>query len=210
MLTTGPWFRQSPGHADFRVRGKIPLLVQTLGEGLIIGSMGAVMGFVVSDGEVVRGAVTIGLVSGLGFLFLLGVPRWLEYPTATATAVSPRSTWRADRKLTLIRSLLTAIVVVLMAEVIGWETGHSLTIALVAGLLLGVLFGLIIGRRHAWLAYSLSTFRLASKGELPLRAMNFLEDAHRLGLLRAEGPFYQFRHMELQQHLSGGVDPPRR
>src|SRR4051812_20214111 len=40
------------------------------------------------------------------------------------------------------------------------------------------------------LAYSLFTFQLASKGALPLRAVEFLEDAHRLGLLPAEGPLF--------------------
>jgi hypothetical protein len=210
LLTTGPWFTQAPGHADFRIRGKIPLLLETLTEALAIGLMGALVGLAASHGSVVRGALPIGLVSGLGFLFMLGLPRWLEYPTTTTSAVSPRSTWRADRKLTLIRSLLAALVVVLMAEIIGWQAKRSLTTALVAGLLLGLLFGLVIGRHHAWLAYKLSIFRLASRGALPLRAMGFLEDAHRLGLLRAEGPFYQFRHLELQRHLSDGADRPRR
>ena len=33
--------------------------------------------------------------------------------------------------------------------------------------------------------------------------MPFLDDAHRLGLLRAVGPLYQFRHVELQAYLAG-------
>jgi hypothetical protein len=171
--------------------------------------MGGIVGYLTSEYSIARGAVPFGLISGLGFLFLFGVPRWLEYPTTTTTAVSPRSTWQADRRLTLIRSLLAALVVVIMVEAIGSLVTPHLTVELVAGLLLGLLFGLIIGRRHAWLAYNLSTFRLASKGALPLRAMEFLEDAHRLGLLRAEGPFYQFRHVELQKHLSGSTERPR-
>jgi hypothetical protein len=32
--------------------------------------------------------------------------------------------------------------------------------------------------------------------------MTFLDDAHRLGLLRVVGPAYQFRHAELQDHLA--------
>lgn len=32
--------------------------------------------------------------------------------------------------------------------------------------------------------------------------MAFLEDAHRLGLLRVVGSAYQFRHAELQDHLA--------
>jgi hypothetical protein len=201
MLTTGPWFRQSPGHADFGVHGKRPLFLQTLMEALTIGLMGAVVGWLTSQGRPGY-AMTIGLASGLGFLCVVGVPRWLEYPTATTTARSPRSTWQADRNLTLIRVLLTAIVVALMAGIVAWQAKLSLVTALVGGSLLGLLFGLVVGHHHAWLAYSLSVLRLASRGVLPLRAMGFLEDAHRLGLLRAEGPFYQFRHVELQKHLS--------
>jgi ketosteroid isomerase-like protein len=32
--------------------------------------------------------------------------------------------------------------------------------------------------------------------------MRFLDDAHRLGLLRTVGPIYQFRHAELQDHFA--------
>jgi hypothetical protein len=32
--------------------------------------------------------------------------------------------------------------------------------------------------------------------------MPFLDDAHRLGLLHAVGPRYQFRHAQLQDHLA--------
>lgn len=206
MLTTGSWVTQSPGYADFRLRGKVPLLLYTLVEALIIGLMGALVGWLTSH-EFVRGAMTIGLPSGLGFLLVLGVPRWFEYPTTTTAAVSPRSTWQADRNLTLIR-ILIGIVVGLMAGIIGLQARLSLTTALVGGLLLGLLFGLIMGHHHAWLAYSLSVLRLASKGALPVRAMGFLEDAHRLGLLRAEGPFYQFRNIELQKHLSDEQHAP--
>jgi hypothetical protein len=35
-----------------------------------------------------------------------------------------------------------------------------------------------------------------------------LEDAHRLSLLRAVGPVYQFRHAELQDYLADAYQPP--
>lgn len=31
---------------------------------------------------------------------------------------------------------------------------------------------------------------------------------HRLGLLRAVGPLYQFRHAELHDHLAASASPP--
>jgi hypothetical protein len=77
---------------------------------------------------------------------------------------------------------------------------------LVAGVPVGIVggldFGLLPGRHHAWLAYLIATYRLARGHRLPRRLMPFLDDMHRLGLLRAVGPFYQFRHAELQEHLA--------
>ncbi|MFC5827192.1 hypothetical protein [Nonomuraea insulae] len=35
----------------------------------------------------------------------------------------------------------------------------------------------------------------------------FLDDMHRLGLLRTVGPVYQFRHAELQDHLAPAPSP---
>jgi hypothetical protein len=55
-------------------------------------------------------------------------------------------------------------------------------------------------------AYLITTVVLWAGHRLPLRLMRFLDDAHRLGLLRAVGPTYQFRHAELQDHLAE-VDP---
>ncbi|MFF4259734.1 hypothetical protein ACFY1L_52135 [Streptomyces sp. NPDC001663] len=42
----------------------------------------------------------------------------------------------------------------------------------------------------------------ATRRRLPFGLMPFLDDAHRLGLLRAVGPEYQFRHAEFQDHLA--------
>jgi hypothetical protein len=52
------------------------------------------------------------------------------------------------------------------------------------------------------MAYLITTYRLARAGRLPRTLMPFLDDAHRLGLLRAVGPAYQFRHAELHDHLA--------
>lgn len=70
------------------------------------------------------------------------------------------------------------------------------------GLTLGLAAGLAAGRHHAWMAYVIATSRLALAGRLPRNLMSFLDDAHRLGLLRAVGPIYQFRHAELQDRLA--------
>jgi hypothetical protein len=206
VIMIGSWFTESPGHANFQVRGRLFQLLGVLRDGLIVGAVGAVIGWLTvkpSFGpEVALTAATkIGPLSGIGFVVVLSLIRWVEHPATTATARSPRSTWRADRNLTIIR-IVSGLVVGLMGGFIAQEARLSPIVTVVGGLLLGLLFGLMLGRHHAWLAYKLTVPRLATKGMLPLRAMDFLDDAHRLGLLRAEGPYYQFRHVELQQHLA--------
>jgi hypothetical protein len=53
-----------------------------------------------------------------------------------------------------------------------------------------------------WWAVTVATARHAANGRLPGDLAAFLDDAHRLGLLRAVGAVYQFRHAELQDHFA--------
>ncbi|MBB6554540.1 NACHT domain-containing protein [Nonomuraea rubra] len=205
VLATGAWFRETPGHADFRLRGKLFDLVRVLPSGIFVGILGAIIGWL--SGTLLRNqeaglvaARQVGLLSGIGFVVVLSLIRWVERPATDASARSPRSTWRADRNLTVIR-IVSGLAVGVIGALIVWGLKLSL-IAIIGGGLAGLLFGLLLGSHHAWLAYNLTVPRLATRGSLPLRAMDFLDDAHRLGLLRTEGPYYQFRHVELQQHLA--------
>ncbi|QXV62956.1 hypothetical protein CVV72_12860 [Amycolatopsis sp. TNS106] len=68
--------------------------------------------------------------------------------------------------------------------------------------IIGLLAGLLPGQHHAWPAYVTAVNKLARTGQLPRNLMRFLDDAHRLGLLRAVGPAYHFRHAELEEHLA--------
>jgi hypothetical protein len=43
---------------------------------------------------------------------------------------------------------------------------------------------------------------LGIRKHIPGRLMRFLDDAHRVGLLRRVGPVYQFRHAKLQDRLA--------
>ncbi|MEQ4722194.1 NACHT domain-containing protein [Nonomuraea sp. B19D2] len=202
----GSWFTESPGHADFHLRGRLAELLPALRDGLIVGALGAIVGWLMPYASrtpefAPTSSAEIGLLSFVGYVALLSLIRWVESPTADLTARSPRSTWQADRNLTAIR-ILGGLVVGLATTGVLLYSALPLTMTIVVGLVLGLLFGLVLGRHHAWLAYKLTVPRLATKGRLPLRAMDFLDDAHRLGLLRTEGPYYQFRHIELQQHLA--------
>ncbi|MEV0235606.1 NACHT domain-containing protein [Nonomuraea sp. NPDC050786] len=212
-ILIGSWFSESPGHADFHVRGRLAELLPVLRDGVIVGALGAIIGWLMpyASGHpdlALTSSVQIGLLSFVGYVSLLSLIRWVESPTADLTARSPRSTWQADRNLTSIR-ILGGLVVGLVTAGVLLYSGIPWDMSILVGLALGLLFGLMLGRHHAWLAYTLTIPRLATRGRLPLRAMDFLDDAHRLGLLRTEGPYYQFRHIELQQHLARERAVPR-
>ncbi|MEU8404544.1 hypothetical protein AB0C28_56075 [Nonomuraea sp. NPDC048892] len=199
-LKVKSWFTEWPGFANLNIWERLSVLGKTTREALCMALMGAMVGFLQSKGRV-DGAITLGLVSGLGYEFTMGLPRWVEKATEKSTARSPRSTWKDDRHLTLIR-IISGVVIGLLASLIGWRHGMSVATALTGGILLGMIFGLVQGRHHAWLAYYLTIPRLATRRRLPLRTMSFLEDAYRVGLLRMEGPYYQFRDTLLQEHLA--------
>ncbi|MBV8540493.1 MAG: hypothetical protein JO268_08130 [Pseudonocardiales bacterium] len=80
-------------------------------------------------------------------------------------------------------------------------TGLGIGVGIKAGLVIGLVGGLGQLSSGAWLSYTLISCRLAAAGKLPLRLMDFLDDAYRLGLLRTTGPAYQFRHAEFHDHL---------
>ena len=69
-----------------------------------------------------------------------------------------------------------------------------------------VAFGLMLGglavMSRAWGAFALNRLYRALCGQLPLRLMRFLDDAHQRGILRQSGTVYQFRHRTLQEWLT--------
>ncbi|MFI0408689.1 NACHT domain-containing protein [Actinomadura sp. 3N508] len=161
-----------------------------------------------------------GLVVGLPLALALGIMAWAATPAQADHATTPMSSWRTDRRLNLLRfgTITPAVAVVAAAAaavLLMMETGDlssGLTSGPAFGLALGLAFGLPIGlafgKHRAWWAYQLATWKLARAGHLPRRLMPFLDDCHRLGLLRTVGPYYQFRHAELHDHLAATHPPP--
>ncbi|MFD0774052.1 hypothetical protein ACFQZ2_08950, partial [Streptomonospora algeriensis] len=240
------WTEDTPGFADFRLTGRLRLLVGItvrsmllvgLMGGLAFGTMGVMLGWLlgteaglgqalglaVGIGIGTLGGAATGLVGGLGF----GLLEWAETPTPDGRANTPPASWRTDRALNLLRFAVIGCLTVVMLGMVGASvgammgTGSGLVYgnlgaeAVITGALMfgprfaigaGVGFGLVggigFGRHHAWMAYLPAVCALAWRRRLPLRLMPFLEDAHRLGLLRAVGPVYQFRHAQLHDHLA--------
>ncbi|MEU8193119.1 hypothetical protein AB0C10_04980 [Microbispora amethystogenes] len=133
--------------------------------------------------------IAFGIAVGIAFGIAVGLIRWAEQPATTTTATTPQSTWNADRTLTLLRTTTFG----LAAGIAG---------GLAVGVVVGVAAGVVLGNHHAWLAGGITVRRLARAGHVPRRLMAFLDDAHRLGLLRTVGPVYQFRHADLHDHLA--------
>lgn len=227
-VTAGSWSGQPPGFADLRLRGRRPKLTSRLAVGLARGlalglAVGVALGLVVSLQAGLATGPMAGLVTGLGvslaYGLASGVTAWAEAPTPAGRTNTPLASWRADRALNLIRAAMVGLT---SGLIVGLATGFGgaltdtatfgIVVGLTQGLTLGLAAGLVAGRHHAWMAYVIATSRLALAGRLPRDLMSFLDDAHLLGLLRAVGPIYQFRHAELQDHLATtyrGIAQPR-
>ncbi len=104
--------------------------------------------------------------------------------------------------LWLATGLMSGLMSGLMA---GLEVGPVLgLVAGLVGVLMGVLMAGLAGAlsREDWVRYRLTHFRLSRReSKLPRHLMDFLEDSHRLGVLRRVGAAYEFRHGALQRFL---------
>ncbi|MEU6799270.1 hypothetical protein ABZ907_46935 [Nonomuraea wenchangensis] len=204
-LESRSWVDETPGYASFRGRPRPPFrtLKRDLMIGLVVGfAFGGVGGLALEVGLGLVGGLTGGLVVGLVVGPVFALIDWTEQPTLTSTS-SPCSTWRSDRTLTLLRTSVLGLVFALTGGlVLRLVFGLALGFGLMCGLALGLVFGLLIGNHRAWPACIIAISWLALTRRLPWRLMNFLDDAHRLGLLRAVGPVYQFRHAALHDHLA--------
>lgn len=221
-LRVDAWFTETPGYANLHLSERTADLAKWLRYGLTIGLViglpgGLAFGFLgkLPGGPAV--GLTYGLAIGLVFGLTSGVLKWAEQSASFTVAITPPTSWKADRTLTLLRVITLGLAVGfifglttgLTIEAAGLTTGPmaGLTVGLAAGLPIGLVTGLISGNHHAWLAHAIAVRRLTKRGHLPRKLMAFLDDAHRLGLLRTVGPIYQFRHAELQDHLAA-LPPP--
>jgi hypothetical protein len=229
------WSQQSPGFADLRTHGRLRQLANLRGAvlktmleaGLAVGLLaGLLVGFTRGLEAGLASGLEAGLKSGPGFGLVFGLIGGLTYgfikcaetPTQTEQASTPMTSWQADRALNMLRittfALAAGLAFGLMNGLAYGPTSGSMAgiTSGLLGMLVGVLafgptVGLWPGEHHASLAYLVATYRLARADRLPRRLVPFLDDAHRLGLLHAVGPFYQFRHAELQDHLAATYRP---
>lgn len=142
---------------------------------------------------------TLVLLTGccLGWAIVL----WADGPLESDQH-TPFTSWRIDRDAGLLRLTGVAVCGVACGGVLG-AAEERLDVTVLGAVFFGGL-GLargLVPENDSWLAHRITFRYLAVRGDFPKKLMNFLDDAHRIGLLRAFGPVYQFRHAEFQDHL---------
>jgi hypothetical protein len=161
-------------------------------------------------------------VLGVAFAVTGGAAFGMErIPGGVTSAVSPAGVLARDRRAALLLTLVTgaAAAVLTGIAVASWDasyqspdTGHLIALedglSMAAGTGVTVTVGLAVaGLGLAWPQWLIARNWLALRGHLPFRLLAFLDDAHERGILRQAGPFYQFRHIELQHHLAARFKP---
>ncbi|MFB6535802.1 NACHT domain-containing protein [Streptomyces noursei] len=140
--------------------------------------------------------IIFGSMGGLAGGFMRGLK---AEPT---TVANPREIVRDDMSYGLLigplAGLSVALPLVPLIEPLG-----ALSLGFVFGLVVGLAGGLGCSARRY------GAFLLCSRGKLPFRLDVFLDWAVTAGLLRYNGPSYQFRHRELQHWLSQHPAPER-
>lgn len=192
----------APAHADFRLRGRgrqllrelVFPLVMWLSSALVIGLL-----FQLLELAGLLGFLLTGLVFGL----LHGLMVWIASPVSDERAQSPVESLRGDLRLTIARAGAFAVAGGLAVGIIGGLVGYLVLVPVaVLVVLIAVLQDKDSPPRWACLVYFATVVILWMQGRIPLRLMGFLDDAHRLNLLRQAGTVYQFRHAKYQDHLA--------
>lgn len=208
-------FTGTPGRVSIQLRGRLTDLGRQITVVLLLrtvfaagGVFGAALVAEAEPGLALEAGIWAGLALGPGLVLIA----WMQQPTPVTAATTPYHAWRASRTLTILCAVVPGVAAGLAAGLVG-GLAHGPWFGIRLGLLSGVFIGLGVGlatlRHSAWPAYELTARHLAGLGECPKHLMGFLDDAHRLGLLRVVGPVYQFRHADLQDHLAGRTVPER-
>ncbi|HZG04483.1 MAG TPA: hypothetical protein VE546_13060, partial [Streptomyces sp.] len=207
-MAAGHWPESEPGYARPRLRGRLSDLARAVLTNMVTGLKVSIpIGCLLAALGARPMAVLLGLVLVAPLVHGLtsGFMEWAETPSHSDQPLTPLDHLEADRRLGLLRMRVFGLGYGLTVA-LGIGCFHGVAPALVIGLIgaMAAAFatGVLHGDHHAWLAFSVATVRLSRRGHLPRPLMPFLDDAHRLGLLRAVGPVYRFRHQALRQHLA--------
>lgn len=202
-----------PAYADVRLRGRLRPLAWNLAFGLTVGlAVGTItaVAFGLVGGLIggVRESLVFGLAVGAAGGLTVGLSRWVSTPVTSARPQTPFVTLRRDLELVYVRSLAFGLALGPAFGIAGaLAKGFAGPIAgIEAGIAFGVAGGLVFALTFdltgASSTYLAALSALYARRRVPIRLMQFLNDAHRVGLLREAGPAYQFRHAKLQDRLT--------
>ena len=182
------------------LKGTVTLTVKTT-DGLLLGlTLGIVFGLVL--GLAVGLAQRPSSISRPKLLVAQGVEHDLAVPLALGLALAAASglaawlavgfTYRSSGHE--FRARLDAGPLLSFAS--------TIVLYVLSGLVCGIVIGVLIVSGSPWPRYFVATRILARHNQLPPRLASFLDWAYAAGLLRLSGISAQFRHRELQEHLT--------
>jgi hypothetical protein len=172
------------------------------------GVVGIGMGMFARFGGTQRGATPVTpWAIGIGFglfiaLIIIIFDGLAPVPHDLKAAISPHKLVANDRRISFVMISVVAAGTVSFTSSLGWG---GIPLGLLLGIAMGALFA---GLLNPWPAYAAGRVYLALRGNLPWKLLEFLEDAHRRGVLRQAGAVYQFWHVELQRQLATGYEEP--
>ncbi|MFD0009012.1 NACHT domain-containing protein [Streptomyces sp. NPDC127178] len=215
-LVTGytAWGRRPPTAPSTRLRWSAGMFARRLVSGLAAGiPLGLLLGLILGLIFHYVGALPTGLLIGLMVGLVLGLVGGLvtEKPDL-ATATGPAALLRSDRHTFRVSSLVGGLAFGLgfgmwaaLATGLVAGFGWGLAVGLVVGPVMGLAGGIVAGLETAWSHFAVTSMYLVARREVPPDLMAFLADAHEhRGVLRQVGAVYQFRHIDLQRHLTTG------
>jgi hypothetical protein len=142
--------------------------------------------------------IVVGLAGGVVAAAVLRALPALDSGTG-AQADSPVDVVSNDRRSGMAMAVLSWVAVgVLAAATVQFGTGHGAVVGLVAGV------GAVPSATsvfNAWVNYKTAHMWLVLRNRLPWQLVDFLDEAHRHGVLRQNGITYEFRHDRLRLAL---------
>ncbi|MCK9927666.1 TIR domain-containing protein [Frankia sp. Mgl5] len=169
----------------------------------------------------VGGGVTylVALASGLAVGVLIGVVGAVFAGVQTApvdplAAATPQAVFARDRATFVSLALVSGTTGGVTGGLgLALASGSALSTRFVIGAPAGLLIAAAAGPCAAtlgavWGWFTVVRAWLAFDRQLPLTLFRFLEDACGRGVLRQVGVAYQFRHIDIQNHLAPPQDPP--
>lgn len=164
------------------------------------------------------GVFMAGSATGLWWGLMIATPVAASYAFGTpfvdiARVATPKALYRSDISQTIMYTAAYAVTLGVLAGVY-----HGAVVGVILGVLAGLSGGFTYGviykivfKRNipgmvAWLRFRMAHAWLAATGRLPWRLFGFLNDAHKLGVLRQTGPNYQFSHIKLRDQLAKSID----